>query len=392
MTRPLAEIPLGDPNFFAGDPDDELAALRRRAPVSWHDAGNFWVVTGHDAIQAVSRDTANFCSGRGVLPSDHGRQIAAEDSILYLDPPRHQQYRKLVSRAFTPGRVASLEPRIRQLTRDLLGQIDPDRSVDLVDAVCAPLPLLVIAELLGLPADDHGHFRVWSDAVMDAATALNAENAQLAMELVDYLDRQLDERQSTRTDDLLGALVAAEVDGAHLSRAELRGFCLTLLVAGNETTRSLLAGGVLALAQHPEQRERVLVDRTNLAPAIEEMLRWVTPIMAMARTTTSPVRLEPTDIDADSFVLMVYGAANRDDRTFGTTAGRFDVGRSPNNHLAFGFGEHYCIGAGLARLEASVFFDEFLNRWPAYVIHGDVEPVPSTLLRQIDRLPVRCRP
>jgi cytochrome P450 len=281
---------------------------------------------------------------------------------------------------------------VRELTVDLLDQIDPTHPVDLVDALCAPLPLLVIAELLGLPAEDRDSFRRWSDAIMEAATNLTEENALLALELIGYFDGQLDARAETPTDDLLSALLVAEVDGTRLTRAEVQGFCMTLMVAGNETTRSLMSGGLVTLADHPEQRRRLEQEPELLAPAIEEMLRWVTPIMAMARTTTGEVVLRDTELGGGEYVVLAYGAANRDEEVFGETADRFDITRSPNPHVSFGFGEHFCIGASLARLEARVLLEEVLARWPNYAVAGDIDRAPSTLFRQITHVPVLFAP
>jgi cytochrome P450 len=386
------EVPLGHPEFFAGDPDLALSELRRSCPVSWRPDSEFWAVTRHADVQAVSRDPETFCSRMGVLMADRGREVAAADSILYLDPPRHVEYRKLVSRAFTPRRVADLEPQIRQITLDLLDRIDPTRPVDLVDALTAPLPILVIAEMLGLPAKDRDAFRDWSDAIMEAATNLTDENAARSLELFAYFEAQLDARLSEPDDGLLSALLQAEVDGESLTRQELLGFCMTLLVAGNETTRSLLTGGLLALVDSPGQRWRLVEDPSLLPQAVEEMLRWVTPIMAMARTATKEVALGDARIRAGEYVVMLYGAANRDEEALGPGADSFEISRSPNPHLAFGFGEHFCIGAGLARLEARVVLSEVLARWPEYRVVGEIVRSPSTLLRQISSVPVIFQP
>jgi len=327
-----------------------------------------------------------------VLMADRGREIAAQDSILYLDPPRHGSHRQLVSRAFTPRRVAELEPRIRRLTVQLLDAVDPHQPVDLVDAITAPLPLLVIAELLGLPASDRADFRRWSDAVMEAATNLTEENALAALELFTYFEAQLDSRGTIPTDDLLTALVEAQVDGEHLSRQDQLGFCMTLLVAGNETTRSLMTGGLLALADVPEQRARLVADPSLVPQAVEEMLRWVTPIMAMARTATADVDVGGQPVGTGDYVVMVYAAANRDEEVFGEDAQRFDIFRTPNPHVAFGFGAHFCIGASLARLETRILLDELLRRWPAYQVLGPPRRAPSTLLRQVTGVEVLLDP
>ena len=386
MNRPDLE----DPRFYGGDPDPVLAELRRECPVSRHDG--FWFVTRHEDVTAVSARPDLFCSGRGVLPADRNRTVAASDSILYLDPPKHGRYRRLISRAFTPRTVTVLEPRIRALATTLLDRIDPAAEVDAVEAICAPFPLLVIAELLGVPASDHADFRRWSDAVMAAATDLTDENATLAAELLVYFDAQLRQRADRPGEDLLSALVAAEVDGERLSIDDQLGFCMTLLVAGNETTRSLITGGLVALAGEPDQRARLAAEPAGIPAAVEEMLRWVTPIMAMARTATAAVEVGGVPVEAGDFIVLSYGAANRDEDVFGPDAASFDASRTPNPHLAFGFGEHFCIGAGLARLEARIVFEEILRRWPDYELAGDPVRVPSTLLRQYSRLPLRLYP
>jgi cytochrome P450 len=385
---PAGACRLGDPAFFAGEPDEELARQRRTCPVRWHEEGRFWAVTSHVAVQRVSADPDTFSSGHGVLLGDRERSVSAQDSLLYLDPPRHGPRRKLVNRAFTPRRVAELEPRVRELCRDLLDSVDGCGVVDAVDALCAPLPLLVIAELLGLPPEDRGRFRRWSDAVMAAATALDDDNALVALELLTYFEALVEGRADSRRDDLLSALCAAEVDGERLGRHDVIAFLMTLLVAGNETTRALLSGGLAALAEHPGQRAALAAEPALVARAVEEMLRWVTPIMAMARTATAPAVVDDTAVAEGDYVVLVYGAANRDEAAFGPGAGHFDVRRWPNPHLAFGFGEHFCIGAGLARLEARVFFEEVLARWPRYRVTGPVVRAPSTLLRQIVSLPI----
>lgn len=392
MTGGTFEIPLGEPEFFAGDPDPALAELRRRSPVSWQDHAGCWAVTRHADVQAISRDPATFCSGRGVLLADRHRPVAVEDSLLYLDPPRHEAFRTLINRAFTPRRVAELEPRVRELAVELLDRIDPTGTVDLVDAVCAPLPMLVIAELLGLPAEDRDDFRRWSDAAIAAATELTEETARATLELVAYFEDQLRAKAESPGDDLLSALLVAEVDGVRHSRREMQGFCLTLLVAGNETTRSLMAGGLVALAEHPEQRSRLLAEPGLIPTAVEELLRWVTPVMAMGRTATRPATVATTELAEGDFVVLAYAAANRDEEAFGPSADRLEVARSPNPHVSFGFGTHFCIGASLARLETRVLLEELLARWPGYELAGAVERAPSTLLRQVTRAPVRCAP
>jgi cytochrome P450 len=373
---------LDDPAFWAADAEPALARLRAESPVYWHQPGKFWALTRHADVLAVSKDPARFCSSQGVLMADRDRTVAAADSILYVDPPAHARYRKLVSAGFTARRVAALEEQVRRLTREVLEGIDPTDEVDLVDTVAAPLPLLVIAELLGVPASDRDQFRIWSDAVMEAASQITDENALLALELMDYFTKALAERASASRDDLLSVLVNAEVDGDRLTLGEQIGFCMSLLVAGNETTRSAISGGLVALAEHPDQRSRLANDAALLPTAVEEVLRWVTPIAAMARTATADTVIGDEKVSAGDYVVMVYLSANRDEAVFGPDAAAFDIGRVSNPHLTFGIGEHFCLGASLARLETRVLLEDLLTRWPSYDVTDPGDRIPSTLMRQ----------
>jgi len=227
-----------------------------------------------------------------------------------------------------------------------------------------------------------------SDAMMDAATEMSQESLIRAAELFGYFMEHLAERRAKPGEDLLSRLVLAEVDGEQLTDAELLGFCMSLLVAGNETTRNLLSGGVLALADHPDQWELLRRDAALIPPAVEELLRWVTPIMTFARTATRDVEVGGTPIKEGDYLLMLYASANRDEAVFGPTAGEVDITRKPNPHLSFGFGEHFCLGAGLARLEARVLLEQMTARYPSVERAGAVERMPSTLVNGIHHLPL----
>src|SRR3954451_10285655 len=342
---------LDDPRFYADNPDAEFARLRAEDPVHWYEPGGFWALTRHADVMTVSRDPATFKSGAGTLLQDRTREVSPDQSILFLDPPAHARYRKLVSTQFTPRKVASLEDRVRQLTREALDAIDPGAEVDLVDAVTAPVPMLVIAEMLGVPTEDRDRFRIWSDGVMEAATEMSPEAMTKAAELFGYFSEHLAMRREQPGKDLISRLVTAEVEGERLTEWDLLGFCMSLLVAGNETTRNLLSGALIALDDNRDQRAIALTDP---ARTVEEMLRWVTPIMLFARTATRDVELGGRAIKEGDFVVMLYAAANRDDAVFGPTANTVDVTRARNPLVAFGFGEHFCLGAALARIEARV--------------------------------------
>jgi cytochrome P450 len=244
--------------------------------------------------------------------------------------------------------------------------------------------MLVIAELLGVPGEDRDRFRKWSDAMMEAATEMTQESLVQSADLYGYFNEHLATRREQPGEDLLSRLVSAEVDGERLTDWELLGFCMTLLVAGNETTRNLLSGALIAMDERRDQRAIVL---DNTARSVEEMLRWVTPIMLFARTATCDAEVGGRAINDGDYLVMYYVSANRDQEVFGPTADTFDVTRDPNPHLAFGFGEHFCLGAGLARLEARVVLEELLTRFPSYAITGKADRMPSTLLRGIAKLP-----
>ena len=376
-----------DTDFWL-DPYPEFARLRSESPVAWHDDAQLWTIARHDDVMRISRDPATFCSGQGVLPMDREREITGAESILFMDPPDHQRQRKLVSPAFTPRRIAALETRVRTLARQLLDDIAAGQPVDVAPAVAEPLPMLVIADMLGVPAEDRDRFKLWSDAMIEAATEPREETYQLAFELWGYFEKIIQQRLVDPADDLISVIAHAEVDDVPLTNAELNGFCMTLLVAGNETTRNLITGGVEALARHPGELQRLVTDRALVPSAVEEMLRWVTPVMNFARTATTDVELRGEHIKEGQMVFMLYGSANRDPEVFGPSADTLDVGRQPNPHVAFGFGEHFCMGASLARLEARIFFDELLQRFSTVELAGDPERLRSSLMRGLVHLPV----
>jgi cytochrome P450 len=377
-----------DPEFWRNGPDEELGAFRRGCPVARHPAADFWAVAGHDEIVQISKDPATYSSAKGVLIGDRQRSVAPADSILYVDPPRHVTQRRVVNRAFTVRKVAQLAPVIEQIVTEIFDAIDPTVPVNAVDVLSAPVPILVIAHMLGVPAEDLPVFRTWSDAIAIAATDPTDPRSMVAIDFFQYFNDKLDARIAEPADDLLSAVVA----NSELTRAEQLGFCMSLLVAGNETTRHLISGGMAALADHPDQRAKLIADESLIPTAVEEMLRWVTPIVAMARTTTCPAEVGGEYVDNDSYLVMLYAAANRDEKVFGADAGEFDVTRSPNPHLAFGIGEHFCLGAQLARLEGRIVFTELLRRWPAYQVLGGRQMGASTLLREFVKLPTLLQP
>ncbi|MGZ4678356.1 MAG: cytochrome P450, partial [Acidimicrobiia bacterium] len=300
------------------------------------------------------------------------------------------EYRTVVNREFTPRGVAHFEPRIRQLAAEVLDATPPEATVDAVAELAAPFPVQVIAELLGVEDGDRDDFRRWSDAMIEAPDTDDAEVLATAGELWRFLDEHLRDRARTPREDLVSMLVHAPFGGRTLSHGEARMFCLSLLVAGNETTRHLISGALLALWEHPDQRGLLAREPDRIDSAVEECLRWVTPIQAFGRTATRDTRIGDVAIPRDAFVIMLYASANRDEAAFGPTADRFDVTRAVDPpHLAFGFGEHLCLGAALARLEARIFLAELLARTPEWDVVGPADWAPSTLVRGMRSLPIR---
>ena len=389
---PLGVLPLADPAFHGGDPFPTYRRLREQSALHWCETPGFWTVARHEDVLAVSRDPATFCSSRGTLLSDLERPIMPRQSILYIDPPEHVKYRKLVQPAFSPGRLRALEGWIRDTTRRLLDGFGAARDVDFVEDFAVQLPILVIAEMLGVPGSDLEQFKKWSDAAIEAASEASPESMAQAAELLTYFAGVLAERRVKPGPDILSTLVESEIDGERLDEFDLLMFCMTLLVAGNETTRNLLSQGALALARNPGEMDRLAADPTLVPRAVEEMLRFGSPILAFMRTATRDAEVRGTKVREGDRLLMLYASANRDERVFGDDAECFRIGRDASGHVAFGFGEHFCLGAALARMEARVAFEEILWRWRRIELAGEPEAMPSLLVRGIVRLPVAFVP
>ena len=394
MTADRFPVDFSKPGAFVRDDYFELlAGLRARPDLpEYHDGAR--LVARYADIREISRDPARFCSGRGVLANDPLREGGSvEGSILHLDPPRHGEYRRLLNREFTPRAVGRMEDRVRDRTRTLLDAIPRGEIVDLVDVLAASLPVMVIADILGIPESDRSEFRRWSDAAIlasDGRDALPPDAMQSVIELSTFLHEHAERQRADPGNDVVSLLVGSTIEGEPLSAGELVTFNLSLLVAGNETTRHLISGALLALAEHPDQRARLAADTDAIPGAIEECLRWVTPIQQFGRTVVADTTVGDVAVRADEFLLMLYASGNRDEAAFGPTADRFDAFRpaaTPN--LAFGFGEHLCLGAPLARLEGRVLLEELLAGSPDYEITGPGELTHSSLVRGYERLPIR---
>jgi cytochrome P450 len=386
--------PLLDPAVYAGDPFPLYARLRAEAPVARNDTLGLWMVSRHDEVVAVSRDPGTFCSAKGIMTFEIGSAYPTPPTMMHTDPPDHTRYRTLVQPGFRPSYMRALEPGIRARARALVDRIEPGVPVDVVRDLAVPLPLQVISDLLGVPEEEWPTFFRWSEAAIPGATDWpEEERAQLGMDMVTYLLAAAADRRASPRDDIISELGAAEVDGDRLTDAELGMFLVQLLVAGNETTRNMMSGGLVGFAEHPGQWES-LVQRTDdgvnraLPLAVEEMLRWTTPVVAFMRTTTREVELGGRTLGADEPVLMLYASANRDEDAFGPTAATFDCGRDPNPHVAFGFGAHFCIGAVLARVEGRILLEELLARFGSITPAGDVVRTASPIIAGVKTAPL----
>jgi len=381
--------------FVREDYHDVLARLRAEDPVHECSPG-FWAVSRYEDIRELSRDPQHFCSGRGALVNDPVRTSGAAmpaPSILHMDPPEHAAFRGLVNRRFAPRALSGLGESIRKSASRLLDAVESRREVDFVDELAAPFPLTVIAELLGIDEADREDFRRWSDAAIESPDLPPGETMAALGELSGFIAAHVRAKRERPGEDLVSLLVQSEVGGRPLSRDELFMFLLTLLVAGNETTRTLLSGTALVLHEHPDQRAALAADAGLLPGAVEECLRWVTPVHAFCRTATEDVVVAGTPVSEGDYLCMLYASGNRDERVFGEDAGLFDVRRPTNPmHLAFGFGEHVCLGASLARLEGRIFLEELLARFPTYAVTGSPERVLSSTVAGIRSLPVVLAP
>jgi cytochrome P450 len=286
-----------------------------------------------------------------------------------------------------------LSESIHKSASRLFDAVEPHEEIDFVAELAAPFPITVIAELLGIDETDRADFRRWSDAAIESPDLPPDETMAALGELSSFIVEHIRAKRERPGDDLVSLLVSGEVDGRPLSREELFMFLLTLLVAGNETTRTLLSGTALVLSEHPQQRAALAADAALVPPAVEECLRWVTPVHAFCRTATEDTVVSGVRVREGDYLCMLYASANRDERVFGDDADRFDVRRATvPMHLAFGFGEHVCLGASLARLEARLFLDELLTRYPDYAVTGSAERVLSTTVAGIRSLPVVLAP
>jgi methyl-branched lipid omega-hydroxylase len=410
---PLADIHLESLDFWGLDDDireGTFATLRREAPISFWPAielegfvasAGAWSLTKHDDVHFASRHPDIFSSAGGITINDQTPELAEYfGSMIVLDDPRHQRLRSIVSRAFTPKVVARIEASVRERAHRLVASLianHPDGEADLVAELAGPLPLQIICDMMGIPEEDHQRVFHWTNVILGFGdpdfTSDFEELLHVSMDIGAYASALADDRRVNHHDDLTTSLVEAEVDGDRLSSSEIASFFILLVVAGNETTRNAISHGVLALSRYPEERDKWWSDFDRLTPtAVEEIVRWASPVVYMRRTLTQDIDLNGVKMAAGDKTALWYNSANRDESKF-ADPWTFDVARDPNPHLGFGGGgAHFCLGANLARREIRVVFDELRREIPDIVAVEEPARLLSQFIHGIKRLPVAWTP
>jgi cytochrome P450 family 142 subfamily A polypeptide 1 len=384
-TRP--EFDLMDRNFYAGDPWPVYAWLREFEPVHWDEKNGFWWLSRHEDVAAVSKNPAIFSSAKGSRP-----QIDDPDpSMINQDDPRHTWIRSFLYKGFTPQRLAEQEKAIRAFARRLIDAVAARGECEFVEDVAARLPMATIGGFLGIPEEDFDRLRHWSDVMTLGSDAEDLSEVHAAfVDYAGYVMKMIEERRAEPRDDLVSILVHAEVDGKGLSDQEIISESLLLLVGGSETSRNVTACGMEMLSRHPDQKAFLVEHPGGLKTAVEEFIRWSSPVINMKRTATQNSEIRGQKIREGDRVMMLYPSANRDEHVF-VNAETFDVKRSPNPHIAFGIGAHFCMGANLARLQIRIIFEELLSRLPDIHVESgfEVSYAPSTFVSGFLELPVR---
>lgn len=390
---PLRYDPL-DPGLWL-DPYPLYARLRDEDPVHHVADRNFFALSRFADVFAAATDTATFSSASGLtFEEDEITKLGLAPTLVMMDRPRHTDYRRLVNRMFTPRAVADLEPSVRAFARQRLARVAEAGTADFVAEVAGPLPSLVVASYLGVPEADRNRFGRWSSAIVQANATGSIFGAKEALgELYGYFTDLLARRRQEPGDDMLSVLATSTLGGCPVSVEEVLGFCFVMIAGGNDTASGLLSGMAGALTAWPDQR-RLLLDDPGLVPAaVEELLRYLTPVQGLSRTTTRPVTLHGANIGPGTKVHLLYGSANRDEREFGPDAGRLDVRRRAPRMLAFSSGPHHCLGAAAARLQGRVVLEELLRAMPRFAADpaaGTYAPGPFT--RRFDSLPIDAGP
>lgn len=370
-------------------------ALRDDDPVHYVESGDYWVLSRFEDVFAAARDVETFSSASG-LTFTYGEieKLKLAPTIVMMDPPDHTKYRRLVSRGFTPPAVAGLEPAVRAFVVDRIEEMRAAGECDFVAGLARPLPCFVVASYLGVPEEDRGLFDRWTGAIVSANASgdiLGGESAAAVAELYEYFNRLMDRRRQHPGDDMITKLVEANLDGRRLDVLEIVGYAFVMIAGGNDTTTGLLAGAAELLTAHRDQRRRLQDDPARIKNAIEEFLRLTAPVQGLARLTTRAVTVRGTTIPVGKKVLLLYAAANRDEREFGPTAEDLAVERHINRMLSFTIGNHFCLGAHAARLQGQVVLEELLRRCPDFSVDAERGAyAPGFFVRRHESLPFRA--
>jgi cytochrome P450 family 142 subfamily A polypeptide 1 len=380
--------------FYGREPHDAYAWMRANAPVYYDEANDLWGVASYASVKAASVDTDSFSNAQGIRP-----KFPPLPMMIDFDAPEHVRRRRLVSEGFTPKRVRAMEDNLRSVCDSIIDKVCEQGECDFVKDIAAPLPIIVIGDMLGVAPTDRDDLLRWSDDMLKALGSPDPtmmDTAAMAfVGFTEYIRPVFADRQKSRSvEDLVGVLCHAEIDGDTLDDDSLVHETLLILIGGDETTRHVISGGMEELLANPDQAKALAHDNNLMTGAVEEMLRWVSPIKNMARTVTQDVELEGAKLSAGQELILLYPSANRDESAF-EQADRFDITRSPNPHMAFGFGSHFCLGNQLARLELKVMTERLLARLPDVHLTIDRKALPrreANFISGIEEMPVAFTP
>ncbi len=387
------DVDLMDGAFYAREPHDVWTWMRENAPVYHDPHTDVWAVTRYDDLVACEKNAEVFSNAQNIRP-----RMTATPMMISMDDPEHALRRKLVSKGFTPPRVRAQENRLREICGQLLDAVCERGECDFVWDVAAHLPLIVIADMLGFPPEDRPQLLEWSDQMLKGTTSTDAGALAEAAEAMEgfwaHQTDAIEQRRVCPVDDLISVLVDAEVDGKSLDLDSLLWESLLVLIGGDETTRHVISGGLAELCQHPDQKADLVADPSLTKSAVEEMLRWVSPVKNMNRRVTRDIDVRGQHLREGDDVLMLYPSANRDEDVFDDPF-TFDIRRHPNLHVAFGFGPHFCMGSALARLELRVLFEQLMTRMPDIdlaIAYDDLPRRPSSFVSGFESVPVTFTP